>query len=67
MNTDSVVANFAHTAGYPFQAEWEQTQSELLPEFSGWSLFGNNEPSPLTKERLPERQQETNDQQIASK
>jgi len=39
---------------YPFHAEWLQAQAEPMPDFGG-SLFGNNEPSPLTIERLPER------------
>ena len=57
--SDSTVANFETVADYPFQREWEQAQSEPLPEFSGGSLFGNKKPSPLAIDRLPERKQET--------
>ena len=44
--------------GYPFFDEWLQAQAEPMPDF-GRSVFGNTEPSPLTIDRLPERETET--------
>ena len=39
---------------YPFEAEWEQRQSEPFPEFG----FDTIEPSPLAIDRLPELKRE---------